>query len=99
MSGRDSAYPEAMSASAPRTPDSSQGSKEPAIRITARQGIAALVLIVLLVFIFSNRHSVTIEFIAWSFHTPLWVALLGTAVIAAGCTAAALAVSHRRKRH
>lgn len=71
--------------------------QKPGIRLTVNQIIAAIVLIVLVVFIFSNRDTQPISFISWSVEMPVWVALLGTAVIGAVIGAAAVAFANRKR--
>lgn len=69
----------------------------PGIRLTVNQIIAGVVLIVLLVFIFSNRQSMDVQFLAWGFRAPIWVAMLITAVVGAAIGAAAVAFVNRKR--
>lgn len=73
--------------------------QKPGIRLTVNQIIAIVVLIVLLVFIFSNREKVRISFISWGTETYVWVAMLITAVLGALIGAAAVAFATRKRSH
>ena len=47
-------------------------------------GIALIVAIVLLlVFMLQNTGRVTIDFLVWSFSSPLWAVILGSAIVGA----------------
>ncbi|MEN3314744.1 MAG: hypothetical protein V7605_978 [Acidimicrobiaceae bacterium] len=63
-------------------------------RVSPRLVVGALLVVLLVVFIFENRKQTKIRFILPEVTAPLWVALLGAALI--GAVAGALLSRHRR---
>ncbi|MCD9624182.1 LapA family protein [Rhabdothermincola salaria] len=61
-------------------------------------GITLIVAIVLLlVFMLQNTKSVTIDFLLWSFTSPLWGVILGSAIVGAAAWLGFGAIRQHRK--
>ncbi len=66
-------------------------------RMNSRQIIGALIAIVLLIFILSNRDPITVEFLFIEWNTSQWVVLAVTALLGAAVGAGIFARRQKRK--